>query len=170
MKHRLAGLFTIVDHQPKRIGYFQLTRNFAGREQQMAEQSVIFGLCIYQPVNRLLRDQQQMHLRLGIDVLDCNAQLVLVNNVGRNLPVDDLGKKSIGHFPCLLTIAIFAAVHVTIASIKSSLAPVNAYTPPSAFGVAAACSNVKSFCAISIRCVALTRLARAMMMPWLASA
>ena len=52
---------------------------------------------IGQPGNGLFRDHQDMHGGLGVDVPERQAQIILVDDIGRNFPPDDFRKNCLCH-------------------------------------------------------------------------
>src|SRR5258706_13211734 len=76
MENGLAGLSAVVDREPERAVDLKLAGDLSDSEQHMTEQRLIFLRGIRQPIEWFSGDQQQMHRRLRIDVLDSEAQLV----------------------------------------------------------------------------------------------
>src|SRR5262245_59455947 len=93
MEYALARLGAVVHHETECIAHAELLRHFAGRKQQVPEQSLVLAACARQPVDLFLWDEQDMRRRLRIDVAEGQAQVVLIDDVGRDLAPDDLAEK-----------------------------------------------------------------------------
>src|SRR5688572_21023379 len=89
VKNRLSRCRTIVDRDPKGIFDLELTGDLAYRQHQVSQESLVGGGGLCKHCNRLLRNQEYMEWRLRINVLDREAQVVLVDDVGRNLFIDN---------------------------------------------------------------------------------
>ena len=92
MEHSLAGTGPVV-HVEAEIRQPFLFSHPAGHQQQVPEQGLIRLFSIGQLGNRLLGDYQEMGGRLGIDIPKGQTLVVFENDIGRDLPVDDLGEK-----------------------------------------------------------------------------
>jgi len=62
-------------------------------QEQVPEQLQIFGLCPLDTHEFLAGDDQEMGRRLGINIPDGDAVLVLVHTLGGDLPLDDAGEE-----------------------------------------------------------------------------
>src|SRR5690348_2935383 len=97
MEHGLAGAGAVVDDDAERFAVAVGFRELAGDHHQVAEQCLILGRGVAQARNRLARNHQQMHRRARIDVLDGDAELVLVHERAGDLARDDLLEQGLGH-------------------------------------------------------------------------
>lgn len=84
MGHGLTGMRPVVDHEPIAVGEIELLRDIASREEQVPEHRLIVRDCLADARYRLLRDDQQMGRRLWLDIVDHEAKLVLVFDLGRD--------------------------------------------------------------------------------------
>src|SRR3546814_10418861 len=73
----------------------QFERQALGSEQDMPGQAFVLLGQIIKRADRFLRDDQKMHRCLRGDVVECQNLIIFVNDLGWNLPIDDLGKQSI---------------------------------------------------------------------------
>src|SRR5258708_3565795 len=91
MRHGLAAVAAVVDHDAiTGFGDAEFPGQSGGGQQQVAEGGLVGGGRFTDAGNELLRDDEHMHRRLRIDVVDGEAELVLVRELRRNLAVDDL--------------------------------------------------------------------------------
>jgi len=98
MRHGLARMRAIVENQPEPgFGDPELTSNFSGLQQQVPEYLVVLGFRVRNAGDRLLRDDQHMLRRLGIDITKSQNQVVFVYDVGRDLAGDDSLEKCFAH-------------------------------------------------------------------------
>jgi hypothetical protein len=93
VRHGLAGLGAVVHHQTKPALELELAGDFAGREEEVAEDGLIGGRCLANARDHLLRNDQQMHWRLRLDVVDHDAVFILVLDARGDLAVDDFLEK-----------------------------------------------------------------------------
>lgn len=90
----LPTFFITVHDNAKTFFTTQLHGKALGREQDVPGQCfVIFGQVV-QGAHRLLRNHQKMYRCLWGDVVEGQDLVVLVNNLCRDFPVDDLGEQS----------------------------------------------------------------------------
>ena len=104
VRHRFASVGAVVDDQS--IAAFfqpQPRRDVAGFEQQMAKHTMVFRGRFGDTGNRFLRHKQHMHRGLRFDVAECQQQIVLVNNVGRDFARDDFFKEGLAHSYCTIS-------------------------------------------------------------------
>lgn len=92
-----AGVGAAVDDEAEAIGEAEFFCDGAGGHDEMTEDRLIGGGGIADPGDQLLRNDQQVHGRLGLDVMDDDAAFVLVLDAGGNFAVDDFLEKSLGH-------------------------------------------------------------------------
>jgi hypothetical protein len=87
--HRLAGVRTVVDHQPEALAEVQLPRDGAGDDQQVAEHRFVRRRRLAHPGYHLFRYNEKVDGRLGLDVVQDDAAVVLMLDLRGNLAVDD---------------------------------------------------------------------------------
>lgn len=88
MKNRLPGPLAIIDNQSIGICDTLLCSNTAGSQHEVSQQGLVRIRCVRQSGDRFLRDHQDMGWCLGIDVPEPQAELILVDDVCRDLPID----------------------------------------------------------------------------------
>ena len=96
VEHGLAGASAVI-HVQAEVLQPLLSGDLTGHQQQMPKQCLIGLFSIGQLGNRLLGNHQKMGRRLGIDIPEGQALVVFEDDIGRNLPVDDLGEKRFSH-------------------------------------------------------------------------
>ena len=92
----LPAIDPIVDDQAVTIGDALLTGDFRRHPKEMSQQCLVcrghqFYLC-----QGLLRDDQDMNRSLGAHIPKSQAQVILIDDVSGNFPVDDLGEDGHG--------------------------------------------------------------------------
>lgn len=96
MEYGLSGPFAVVGHHSK-VTESQLLCNGANFDEEVTEEGVIVGGCIREFGDRLFGDKQDVGGGLGVDVAECKAKVVFIDDVGGNLAVDDFCKKGVAH-------------------------------------------------------------------------
>lgn len=102
MRHALATIRTVVDHEPKAfVGRIdaQFLGDFLRRQKQMTKNGLIVRLRFADTRNEALGDDENVGWRLRIDVVERDAVVVLVNDVRRDFARDDFFEN--GHCPKL---------------------------------------------------------------------
>ncbi len=113
MVDRLSSVMTTVDDYSISIGQFQIPGQVANRAIQMADQLLILVRDVVDRGDFFPGNHQQVNGRLSIDVFDCNAQIVLVDDVRRQLAVDDsLEYRFFTHFQSPVLSALLARVQL----------------------------------------------------------
>ncbi len=98
MRHGFATITTVVDNETKSsLRKIQLGRYRPCLQKQMSQERLVFIRRLPDSRNRLLGDDQDVHRCLRIDVPKSEDQLVLIDDVGRNLAVDYFFKKRLTH-------------------------------------------------------------------------
>src|SRR5262249_13228809 len=100
--HRLPRLLQAVQHQAIAVAQAQLRRQLRRHQVQVAQQRLVLFLHVGVGRNHLLRDDQDVDRRLRIDIAKRQALIVLVDDVGGDLSLDDLEKEVVGHHGCVL--------------------------------------------------------------------
>ena len=89
MRYAFTCIRTAVDHDTIAAGQLQLFRHVARNQKQFAEQcSVLIGR-VRETGNGFFRHDQNMHWRLGIDVVKRDRVIIFPDDFGRNLAGDD---------------------------------------------------------------------------------
>lgn len=87
--HGFAAVRAIVDHDAVTGGEVELAGQVGGGEQQVAEQGLVGERRLVDPRNGFLGYDQNMHGRLRLDVVNGDAVLVFVSNLGGDFAGDD---------------------------------------------------------------------------------
>lgn len=87
----LSSVPAIVDHHPEAI-FTQslLLRDNAYASEKVSKKILIRGIGLSDPDDQLFRHEEQVHRGLGSDVPEAEAQVVLVDDISRNLPIRNL--------------------------------------------------------------------------------
>ena len=98
VRDAFSAVRTIVDDQSiARFCDAKFSGQSCGSQQQMSEQGLICGGGKIHARDELFRNHQYVYRRLRIDIMNRDTQLVFVSQLGRNLPVDNFLKESLGH-------------------------------------------------------------------------
>ena len=97
MRHGFTGVRTVVDDEAKAVREVQLLRDLASDEQQMPEYALIGGGGFAHAGDNFFRHDQQVHGRLGLDVVEDDAVLVLVLELRGDFAGDDTFENRFGH-------------------------------------------------------------------------
>ena len=97
MRHGLAAVAPVVDHEPVAVFEPELLREGGGGEEEVTKDRLVGGRGLADARDELLRDDEHVHRCLRVDVVDGNAVLVFVRQLGRDLAVDDLLEDGLGH-------------------------------------------------------------------------
>jgi len=92
VKYALPGRRAIVDDDAKGIADTELVRHLAGGEHQVPEQNLIPRTGAREHPDFPLGDHEHVSGRLGIDISNRQAMLVLVDDVGRQFAPDNFAK------------------------------------------------------------------------------
>ena len=92
-----ATVRTVVDYDTVTGGEFEVAGDLGGGEEQVAEEGLIFGRSFCHTCDQFFRNHQHMHGRLGLYVVDGDAVLILMRNLGGNFMVDDFLKYGLRH-------------------------------------------------------------------------
>lgn len=74
-----------------------LLGELGGDQEQVAQELFVPGFGGLQSLQVLLGDDQDMGGGLGVDVSEGQALLILEDDIGGDLPADDLAKNGLGH-------------------------------------------------------------------------
>lgn len=97
VRHGFAGVRTVVHDEAEAVIEFQFLRDSPRDEEQVAEHGLIGGNGGADSGDRLFRYDQQVNGRLGLDVVEDDAVLILVFDPGGNFPGDDAFEDRFGH-------------------------------------------------------------------------
>src|SRR5690606_16720138 len=98
VEDRLPCVLTAVHYHPvAALGKAHFFRQLGGHPVQVAHQLAVVFCNVIDGCDGLLRDDQQVNRRLRVDVAERQAEIVFVDDVCRDLAVDDLGENSLRH-------------------------------------------------------------------------
>src|SRR3984893_7866410 len=105
VKHRLAGSGAVVDDGA--ITAFPMTfivGHSSGYTQQMSEEFLVLLRCLIERFNMFAWDHEHMCRRLGVDIPNHHAALILLNKIAGDFACDNLTKQAalFGHASQLL--------------------------------------------------------------------
>ena len=92
-----AGMRPVVDDEAKTMGELEFFRDLPGDEQEVSEDGLVVGGGLADARNDFLRHDQQVHRGLRLDVVENDAMLILVFDLGGDFPVDDFLKDGFAH-------------------------------------------------------------------------
>ena len=90
--HRLASLVLAVDDQAIAIDKTQFLGQFHRHQVHVAKQRGVFFLQRVMRRDHLARNDEHMHWRLGMNVVESQALIVRMDDFGRDFSFDDLEK------------------------------------------------------------------------------
>lgn len=88
----LAAVFSGIDHQAVALGQAFLASDLGGCPQQVSEQRAIHLIDVVHGGDVLSRHHQNMDGRLGVEIGEGVAELVLVDRLRGNASINDLTK------------------------------------------------------------------------------
>ena len=90
--HRLAALRAVVDNEAEAVVELLLARDLGGRDHEMAENLLVAGVGLGELREAVahLGDEDDVHGCLRRDVAECEHRVVLEDDSGGDLLVDDL--------------------------------------------------------------------------------
>ena len=96
MKDGLPRFASVIDHHSISV-FFQtfLRGNGFCNKEEVADELPVGDCNTMDVLNMLFRNNQRVRRRLGIDILECQGKVVLVNDLGGNLFFDDLAEKAV---------------------------------------------------------------------------
>ena len=95
MGDALARVRAVVDDEAEAVGELELFREEMGDEEKMAYYDLIRGGHLADPRDEFLRHDDQVNGRLRLDVVEDDAEFVLVLDLRRDFAVDDFLEKSL---------------------------------------------------------------------------
>ncbi len=98
MKHALASMRSGVDDDTvPRLGNLLQFRDLTANQQQPSEQLSIRIVQLSHRNHMFPGNDQHMDRRLRIDIVECDHQIVLIDEGCRNSPRDDFAKETVAH-------------------------------------------------------------------------
>ena len=98
MKHALAAIDTGIDDDAvPAVGNPLLSCNLVAGQHQTPEERNIRILQLGNRGEMFSRDDERMYRRLGIDVIERDYQLVLIDECCGNSPCDNFAKEALAH-------------------------------------------------------------------------
>ncbi|GMF15725.1 unnamed protein product [Phytophthora lilii] len=99
MEHGLAAVLPVVDDDAEALVQVLLLGDQLGGVKQVAQDGLValLGVRELREAVALLGDEQDVHGRLRVHVVEGQALLVLVRDLGGDLPVDDLVEDGLAH-------------------------------------------------------------------------
>lgn len=95
--HAFAGVRTVIDDETEAAGKTEFARKRPGGEQEVSEHCLVVGPGLTHAWYRFLRYDQQVNRGLGLNVVEGNADLVFMLNLGRDFAIDDFLEDCLGH-------------------------------------------------------------------------
>ena len=92
VKYGLSGTGTVIDIQPVGITDPLIHGNVIRLQQHVTQQQPVVLCRIGQHRDRLFRDDKYMNGGLGVDVPEGEAQVIFVDDIGRDLTIDNLAE------------------------------------------------------------------------------
>ena len=87
----------VVDHDAKAVGEVEFLRDPTRGGEEMAEQRFVAGRGFADARDQFLRNDQQVHGGLRLDVVEDDAVFVLVLDLGGDFAIDDFLEDRLGH-------------------------------------------------------------------------
>src|SRR5688572_11168971 len=97
MEDRLPGVLAVVEHEAVAARQPLLFCKLTCNVDQVSDQRLVRLLHVLDPIDRLLGNDQDVRRSLRIDVAEREAAIILVDDLGRDLAIDDLAEKSLRH-------------------------------------------------------------------------
>jgi hypothetical protein len=96
MKNRLAGVPTVVDHEPITASLeAPLLRDILRDQEQMPDLFLIYWFHAVNIRDMLFRNNKDMRRRLRIDILESDGMIILIHKLCRDRFLDDLAEDAI---------------------------------------------------------------------------
>ena len=89
VRHGFAAVGAVVDHNAEAGAEVQFFCQGLRRQQEMTEQSLVTGDGLIEARDKSLREDQHVHWRLRLDVVDGETQVILMDDLGGDLTVGD---------------------------------------------------------------------------------
>jgi len=84
-----AAMGTVVDHDAVARGEFEIAGDLGGNEEEVTEEGLVLGQGFADAGDQLFGNDQHMHRGLGLHIVDRDAVLILVRDLGGDFSVDD---------------------------------------------------------------------------------
>jgi len=85
----LAPVSSAVDDDPVAVVQSPLPGKVPYHHVEMANQCLVLILQGIERTDLLARDHQQVDWCLGVDIGECQAEIILMDNIGRDFAIDD---------------------------------------------------------------------------------
>lgn len=93
----LAAVRAVIDYEAEAFGEIEFAGNLAGDGEHMAEDGFVSWSGFSDARDNFLRDDEQVHRRLRLDVVEDEALIVLVFDLGGDFSGDDAFEDGLGH-------------------------------------------------------------------------
>ena len=103
MRHALLPVFSAVDDDAVAgLVDLEIFDELADDSVRVTDDGFVLVRQFVDPRDVFFRDDEHMHRRLRLDIVDGDDEIVLINLSGRNFPGDDLTKNAVAQFTQLL--------------------------------------------------------------------
>lgn len=86
---RFTRVSPVIDHDPKAVGQAELFGDHTGCDQKVPEDRLIGSGCFADPRYQFFRYDEQVNGRLWLDVVQHDADFILVFDACGDFPIDD---------------------------------------------------------------------------------
>ena len=93
----LAGVRAVVDDDAEAVREVEFLRDDPGGHEKVAEEGLVFGCGFADARYQFFRDDQKVRGSLRLDIVENDAALVLVFDLGGNFAIDDFLEDGFGH-------------------------------------------------------------------------
>lgn len=97
MRNGFSSVATGVEHKPVSVLESKDFRHLGRGKQHVPEQFLVFRFCIGQPRDRFAWHDKHVNRRLRVDVSESNHEVILPNNISRQLAIADFLKQGLAH-------------------------------------------------------------------------
>ena len=97
VRYALAAIFPIVNDESETLGQIQLDRGRGRRQQQVTEQGLVGSRGFLDPGDWFFGYDQNVNGCLGMNVMECDAHVVLMFDASRNFAIDDALEQRFAH-------------------------------------------------------------------------
>ena len=88
VRDTFAAVRTVIDHHTKAFSKLQFFRDITGGEQEVSEEGTVFIVGFADAGDRLFGDDQNVDRSLRLNIVNHNALVILVLDIGGNLPIN----------------------------------------------------------------------------------
>jgi hypothetical protein len=97
MGNRFASVGAVVDDDAEAGAEIELASDETGDEKEMAENILVRGGGLAETGEEIFGNDEEVYGCLRLDVVEDDARSILVEDFGRNFPVDDTLEDGFGH-------------------------------------------------------------------------